>query len=168
MATSRRAFLRATMITSAGATLCRLEPAAAGTTNSPLDRKPQLPSHIASTGNFASPVPVYLRQETYVKLLNTKFQVCPSGAPAVTVRLIKVSGQKPSVDPSRPAKSRRQGVAESFSLQWLAPAGTSLPQKTYTLKHPEIGTFALFLVPFSPQRSTSNSGVRYHAVINRL
>ncbi len=61
----------------------------------------------------------------------------------------------------------REGVAtskyEQFSLMFKGP-NTALPQRTYELAHPVLGTFALFLVPV---RQDIN-GTYYESVFNRL
>jgi hypothetical protein len=51
----------------------------------------------------------------------------------------------------------------SFAALWSGPAGVPLPQRTYRLNHPQLGAFAIFLVPVGrPGR------VRYYeAVFNR-
>jgi hypothetical protein len=51
---------------------------------------------------------------------------------------------------------------EAFSLVFRGPRVAPLPQETYTVKHPVLGTFPLLLVPVGSQ------GVHYEAVFNRL
>jgi hypothetical protein len=51
----------------------------------------------------------------------------------------------------------------SFAALWSGPAGVPLPQRTYRLNHPQIGAFAIFLVPVGRPGK-----VRYYeAVFNR-
>ena|ERR1700733_9795459 len=55
-------------------------------------------------------------------------------------------------------QATREGGA--FSLLFVAPAGPWLPQGTYPVKHPALGTMEIFLVPTGP----SDNGNGYHAV----
>jgi hypothetical protein len=48
----------------------------------------------------------------------------------------------------------------SFSLQFIAPQGRWLPQGTYPVKHPTLGTIDIFLVP----SGAVQDGHGYHAV----
>jgi hypothetical protein len=48
----------------------------------------------------------------------------------------------------------------SFSLQFVAPQGRWLPQGTYPVKHPTLGTIDIFLVP----SGAVQDGHGYHAV----
>jgi len=48
----------------------------------------------------------------------------------------------------------------SFSLQFVAPQGRWLPQGTYPVKHPKLGTMEIFLVP----SGAVQDGHGYHAV----
>jgi hypothetical protein len=51
----------------------------------------------------------------------------------------------------------------SFAALWSGPAGVPLPQRTYRLNHPQLGAFAIFLVPVGRPGK-----VRYYeAVFNR-
>ncbi|HEV2773692.1 MAG TPA: hypothetical protein VGV57_12870 [Thermoleophilaceae bacterium] len=49
-----------------------------------------------------------------------------------------------------------------FSLVFHAPRDRLLPQQTWSLRHPAVGEFALFLVPLGPDEN----GMRYEAVIS--
>lgn len=54
--------------------------------------------------------------------------------------------------------SGRAGGA--FSLIFVAPTGTSLPQSIYPVKHPVLGTMEIFLVPVGP----ASGGNAYQAI----
>jgi hypothetical protein len=54
--------------------------------------------------------------------------------------------------------SGRAGGA--FSLLFIAPKGPWLPQAIYPVKHPDLGTMEIFLVPVGP----AAGGNSYHAV----
>lgn len=51
---------------------------------------------------------------------------------------------------------------EPFSLVFLGPLSPVLPQRTWDLAHPALGTVAVFLVPIGPQ----GGRMRYEAVFN--
>ena len=55
-------------------------------------------------------------------------------------------------------QAMRKGGA--FSLLFQAPGGPFLPQATYPLRHPALGTLEIFLVPVGPVPG----GNGYHAV----
>ena len=65
---------------------------------------------------------------------------------------------------SLPRKVLRTGGRESFELHFRGGAA-ALPQDTYVMEHPALGTFMMFLVP----SGTDDNGAQgYIAVINRL
>jgi hypothetical protein len=51
---------------------------------------------------------------------------------------------------------------EPFSAVFLGPPSPVLPQRTWDLAHPALGTHAVFLVPLGPQ----GGRIRYEAVFN--
>lgn len=53
---------------------------------------------------------------------------------------------------------------EQFSLLFDGPSEPLMPQRIYSLVHPELGTFALFLVPTARNETCA----RYEAVFTRL
>jgi hypothetical protein len=53
---------------------------------------------------------------------------------------------------------------EVFSLFFLGPKDTTLPQRIYQLAHEQLGEGALFLVPIE----RTEKGVKYEACFNRL
>jgi hypothetical protein len=62
------------------------------------------------------------------------------------------------VEVKRLGTALRPGGA--FSLLFVAPAGPFLPQDTYRLTHPKLGTLDVFLVPIGP----TQGGNGYQAV----
>ena len=74
----------------------------------------------------------------------------PAGA--VPLRLVNADAGGEAV------KGGREGG--SFSLQFVAPQGRWLPQGTYPVKHPTLGTIEIFLVP----SGAVQDGHGYHAV----
>ena len=79
--------------------------------------------------------------------------------PVLTVTLELVEATLLPAQPNRPAAL---GTRPPFSLLFRATRETVLPQRTYELRHPELGTFKIFLVPIGPDES----GPRYEAVFN--
>jgi hypothetical protein len=51
---------------------------------------------------------------------------------------------------------------EPFSLVFLGPLRPVLPQRTWDLAHPALGSLGVFLVPLGPE----NGRMRYEAVFN--
>ena len=51
---------------------------------------------------------------------------------------------------------------EPFSLEFTDEAKDHVPQQTVAVKHPEMGTFELFVVPLGP----GPDGMRYQAIFN--
>ena len=60
-------------------------------------------------------------------------------------------------------EAKSSATQECFSLVFKAPAGTACEQMIYSLEHPALGAFELFLVPIK----RSSEGVFFEAVINR-
>ena len=95
--------------------------------------------------------PRYLRFATYVPLVGTGFRI-DRGEDASPVKATLASA------------TRLEGEGETFSLIFRGPAKEALEQRTYTLAHPSIGTFPLFLVPVG--RATKTQDLQ--AVISRI
>jgi|HubBroStandDraft_5_1064220.scaffolds.fasta_scaffold514640_2 hypothetical protein len=82
--------------------------------------------------------------------LNSAFEMqTPAGA--VPLKLVYADGDSEAV------KGGREGG--SFSLGFVAPQGRWLPQGTYPVKHPTLGTLEIFLVP----SGALHDGHGYHA-----
>ena len=88
----------------------------------------------------------------FVSYLNSIFQL-RTGFSVIEVTLLKV-------DDMPAAKG-----GECFSLMFRGGGGPALTQNTYTIDHPSLGTFQLFLVPVG---SDDNGAQGYLATINRL
>ena len=95
-------------------------------------------------------------QATFTQYLNSVFTL--RGRTKVEVTLMKV-------EDTLPAKASRTGGRESFALTFRGGGGVALPQDTYVVEHPALGTFSLFLVPTG---ADDNGAHGYVAVINRL
>ena len=57
-----------------------------------------------------------------------------------------------------------QSDYERVSLFFKGPRAVVLPQRSYELEHPNLGTFVLFLVPIKQDEN----GTYYESVFNRL
>jgi len=97
------------------------------------------------------PGPRYLRFATYVPLVGTGFRI-DRGEDASPLKATLVSA------------TRLEGEGETFSLIFRGSAKEPLEQQTYTLAHPSIGTFPLFLVPIGRPGKTQD----LQAVISRI
>ncbi|MBV8159904.1 MAG: hypothetical protein JO265_03170 [Acidimicrobiia bacterium] len=102
-----------------------------------------------------------LTQETFESLVGSRFGVLAPGGASVgagqEVELVEVRSF--GAAPAQPAPT-----ATGFALLFVGPAGAQLPQGTYELAHPELGTVPLFLVPVG----LDERGVQYEAVFTRL
>jgi len=107
---------------------------------------------ISSAGT--DPLSLYT-QATFTQYLNSVFRL--RGSRIVDVTLMKVTD-------TFPTKAVRAAGQESFTLLFRG-GSIELPQDTYTVEHPALGTFKLFLVPGG---SDENGAQSYVATINRL
>lgn len=97
----------------------------------------------------------FYTQSTFLQYVNSVFRL--HGLTTVDLTLEKV-------EDTLPAMTSRAGGRESFIL-YFRGGSRELPQQTYTLEHPALGTFNLFLVPSGPDE---NGAQGYTATINRL
>ena len=94
--------------------------------------------------------PRHLRLATYVPLVGSAFRIHRSKS-SLGVKLVSAT-RLPSE------------VGESFSLIFKGHGNAKLGQETYTIEHPRLGAFPLFLVPVGPARR----GQSFEAVVNRI
>jgi uncharacterized protein DUF6916 len=59
-----------------------------------------------------------------------------------------------------PAAARQALSTDAFSLAWFGGPIHNVQQETFFVEHPQLGQFALFIVPAGPQQFT--------AIVNRL
>ncbi|MGQ0761850.1 MAG: DUF6916 family protein [Acidobacteriota bacterium] len=97
----------------------------------------------------------YYTQATFTQYINSIFRL--HGIRTVDVMLEKVQD-------TLPATVTRTGGRESFVLHFRG-GDVQLPQDTYTVEHPALGNFKLFLVPGG---ADANGAQNYVATINRL
>jgi hypothetical protein len=100
-----------------------------------------------------------LSRMAFAGAVGTDFQVHVGALEASTVRLESVTDLVTPAGAPAPTPGK-----EGFSLLFTGPSKSTFHQGTYTLSHPTLGGFALFLVPVGPR----DSATRYEAVINRL
>jgi hypothetical protein len=94
-------------------------------------------------------------QATFAQYINSIFTL--RGRQTIEVTLTKI-------EDTLPAKASRTGGRESFTLHFRG-GGTALPQDTYVIEHPSLGSFRMFLVPTG---ADENGAQGYVAVVNRL
>jgi hypothetical protein len=93
-----------------------------------------------------------LSMETFSALKNTNFQLYSGAVKVVKVELVEVKALK-----VRPKLN-------AFSLILKGPADLALKQSTYRVRHKELRSFKLLVVPVRQDES----GVYYEAIFNRL
>lgn len=142
MSTSRRKFLKAGMLTAVFAAVPLKN--VWGQSWKDKDGNPEQSSAYDPLSNYT--------KATFTQYLNSVFQL-RTGFSVVAVTLLKV-------DDLPAAKG-----GECFSLLFRGGGGAALRQNTYSLDHPALGTFQLFLVPVG---ADSNGAQGYLATINRL
>jgi hypothetical protein len=103
----------------------------------------------------ADPLSHYTRS-AFSSYLNSIFRLY-TGYSFVDVALVEVKDLMPWA-------AKAQTGAECFSLVFRG-GSTALPQNTYMIEHPSLGTFQLFLVPGG---ADENGGQSYVAIVNRL
>ncbi|HET8676727.1 MAG TPA: twin-arginine translocation signal domain-containing protein [Blastocatellia bacterium] len=98
----------------------------------------------------------------FSEFLNTTFWISLGTANTLEVELIDVNELKHSSAAMEPAKAKR----ERFSLIFRGPKDKPLKQDSYTMKHHNLGTLLIFLVPMGSDKK--GTGLRYEAVVSRL
>jgi Domain of unknown function (DUF6916) len=92
-----------------------------------------------------------LNSRIFTECLNTSFQIEVPGAEPMTVELFEVE------------ELNYSSRLEQFSVLFRGPKNPYLPQAIYSLEHPKLGKFPLFIVPIGPDEQ----GMCYQAVFNR-
>ena len=114
---------------------------------------------VPATGLLATEVPAagasvrsprHLRLSTYEPLVGSSFVVQRPGTTPLRVTLASAT-----VLPSQ---------GESFSLIFTGRGNAKLPQETYTIQHPRLGSFPLFVVPIG----SAGKGRSFQVIVNRL
>lgn len=95
-------------------------------------------------------------QATFIPYLGSRFALNLAALPGASLELLTVTSWQPQAADT--VEARRQRT--SFAVMFRGPMSPILPQRIYTLTHPHLGTFDLFLVPIGPDQQ----GMRYEAV----
>jgi len=104
--------------------------------------------------------PEGLTRSRFAPHVNSTFKVQLGPLQHADVRLTEVA-DLPAPGGAGSASGDREG---QFSLMFRGPLEPRFAQNTYHVEHPEMGTFALFLVPVGE----SADGRHYQAVFNRI
>ena len=95
-----------------------------------------------------------LHYADFSPLIDTAFALHGAAADAPRIDIVLFSA----------TENTRSPDLEQFSLLFRGPAETPVPQATYTMSHPELGEFPLFLVPVGRDAR----GMNYEALFNRI
>ena len=99
---------------------------------------------------------VELTQGAFARVVGTAFRVDVANGQAATIQLLAVH--------PLPVPLGRAPTGEGFGLIFTGRLSERFGQGTYTVDHPTLGRFAMFLVPIGP----AGPDQRYEAVFNRL
>jgi hypothetical protein len=102
-------------------------------------------------------MPAELNHALFASRVGAAFEATINPALTVTLELVEAT-----LLPAQPNRPAALGARPPFSLLFRAPREAVLPQRTYELRHPEMGAFGIFLVPIGPDET----GPRYEAVFN--
>ena len=93
--------------------------------------------------------------ETFQPLVNDYFTLHLGDGQEVGLRLSQAEA-------TRSSAHSVSGERIPFSLVFVGPPETPLPQRTYEVEHQRLGRFPLFLVPIQPQHGQP----RYEAIFS--
>jgi hypothetical protein len=181
MAVSRRIFLGGSVATAIACVSAPLAALAGGGRPLPIDRG--LPNrNSGSAGDIpdisakrtVTPEQRYggvahLTRDSFAGAVGSAFKLTSTSGKSMTfwVRLLSVTDLStlPPTNPAAmavaPPPAAQQLVrTDSFSLAWFGGPLHTVQQETFFVEHPELGQFALFIIPAGPQQ--------YTAIVNRL
>jgi hypothetical protein len=123
----------------------------------------------APSGVFAAPRRFVMKElslddvclATFAGQLHTTFGVTDAPAGRMELKLIEAS---PIKTPSRQQVDAPDAQYEKFSLIFSGPKSPLLDQQIYRFEHPQIGWFAMFIVPIVTREPDQQ---HYQAVFNR-
>jgi hypothetical protein len=95
-----------------------------------------------------------LNLATFAENLHTKFQAYVDESNAVEVEMVRAEDTGTNLAAGQ----------EQFSIIFRGPLDVLLPQRTYRLEHPQMGSFDLFLVPIKREED----GFYYEACFARM
>lgn len=91
---------------------------------------------------------------TFAGLVGSRFRIGVDAATPMEVELIEARG----LSAGHATAARR----EAFSLIFLGPPVSLLPQRRYGFEHDELGSLEIFIVPIG----RDDRGVRYEAIFS--
>ncbi len=97
----------------------------------------------------------------FARQVNTNFIARPPHGAPTTLVLVEIRSLMASPAASPSAEDARN---EKFSLLFAGPLTAPLAQNTYTFAHPQVGNFAIFIVPIG---CLDPSQCYYEAIFNR-
>lgn len=180
MAISRRIFLGSSVAT---ALACVSAPLAALGGGRMLPRENGLPNRNGgSTGDISSIAAnkpetpeqryggiAHLTRDSFVSEIGSAFKLTSTNGKSrpfwLTLLSVKDFTAPPAANPaamavSPPPAAQRAVSTDAFSLAWFGGPPRGVQQETFFVEHPQLGQFALFIVPAGPQQ--------YTAIVNRL
>lgn len=95
-----------------------------------------------------------LNLASFSENLQTKFQASAAEMPAVELEMISATDTGTNLEAGQ----------EQFAIVFRGPLDAFLSQRTYTLDHPRMGKFELFLVPIKQDQN----GFYYEACFARM
>jgi hypothetical protein len=98
----------------------------------------------------------------FTEYLNTSFWISLETIKTLEIELVAVNELKASTTVKEPAEAKR----ERFALIFRGSNKTPLKQDTYVLKHNNLGTVSIFLVPMGSDNA--GTGLRYEAIVSLL
>lgn len=102
-------------------------------------------------------MPETLKLSDITPLVGTAFTIAfPDGTFELTLGAVEAHGTR------APRPDVPEFRTTPFSAVFLGPLSPVLPQRTWELAHPTLGTHAVFLVPIGPREGR----MRYEAVFN--
>ena len=94
-----------------------------------------------------------LTLQDFEACLNERFEIVVDNGEGLTLELVEASALEDGYGSPRLAP---------FSLVFRGPRGVSLPQQIYTLRHEQMESMDIFLVPIRPDER----GMRLQAIFN--
>lgn len=180
MAVSRRIFLGGSVAT---AIACASTPLAALSGGRVLPRENGLPNrNNGSTGDISGISAIkpgtpeqrygglaHLTRDSFASAVGSAFKLTSTAGKTgpfwLTLLSIKGLDAPPAANPaamavSPPPAAQRAVSTDAFSLAWFGGPPRGVQQDTFFVEHPQLGQFALFIVPAGPQQ--------YTAIVNQL
>ncbi len=103
-------------------------------------------------------MPQRLTCRLFADRLGERFRIVVDADNALDVELIEAVELPSHADENDEDSIRR----DPFSLLFLGPKESYLPQRMYLLEHPRIEPFQAFVVPIGPNKK----GMRYEVIFN--